>query len=138
MKTKSDPRHEARRLSLNYIYALNQGVKNPSVSFIKQSLKVKKYKKELFLGITDSYQQQNNFLNNLIQPYLASWNNDQLLDIDIILIKQAIIEFLILKITPVKVAVDEAIELAKEFGSEKSGRFINGVLAKVISENLNK
>ncbi|MBP7859537.1 transcription antitermination factor NusB [Patescibacteria group bacterium] len=132
MKTTRDPRHEARRLALNKIYTIDVGGSEAENSLLCEFLEIKKYNEELLTKILTAYQENKEELDEKIKDKIATWNQDQLIDLDLIIIKIAILEFLILKITPVKVAVDEAVELSKEFGGDKSSKFVNGVLAKVI------
>lgn len=56
--------------------------------------------------------------------------------IDLAILRLAVFELIITKEAPEKVIVDEAVELGKEFGSESSPGFINGVLGKVVEENI--
>jgi N utilization substance protein B len=51
--------------------------------------------------------------------------------VDLQILRMAIYEGFISKITPPKVAIDEAIEIAKEFGGETSSKFVNGVLGAI-------
>lgn len=137
MKTTRDPRHEARRLALNRIYTQEIGGSEADNTLLCEFLEIKKFNSELLNTILSKYSENKKILNEKIEDKISTWNKDQLIDIDLITIKIAILEFLILKITPVKVAVDEAVELSKEFGGEKSSKFVNGVLAKIIeSEKL--
>lgn len=55
--------------------------------------------------------------------------------IDLAVLRQAIYELIRSKDVPVKVVVDEAVEIGKEFGTDTSGSFINGVLGKVIEKH---
>lgn len=135
MKFNKDPRHLARKIALNYIYSLSISDTIPDIEFIKDNLDGGKFDEELFTNLIEGFKKYQKDLDELTAPMLVNWNTEQLLDLDIFLIKMAILELKILKITPIKVAVDEAVELAKEFGSEKSGKFVNGVLAKVIESN---
>lgn len=52
--------------------------------------------------------------------------------IDLAILRLAVFELIIKAVTPPKVIVDEAVELAKEFGSDSSGAFINGALGQII------
>jgi len=52
--------------------------------------------------------------------------------IDLAILRLAVFELIIKKEAPVKVVIDEAVELGKEFGSDSSGSFINGALGQVI------
>lgn len=67
-------------------------------------------------------------LDNVIQKYAPEWPLAQMAIIDRNLLRIAIYEFAVAGTTPVKVAINEAIELAKEYGSESAARFVNGVL----------
>jgi N utilization substance protein B len=67
-------------------------------------------------------------LDELIQRYAPEWPVDQMAVVDRNVLRIAIYEFLISKATPIKVAINEAVELAKLFGSDSAPRFVNGVL----------
>jgi N utilization substance protein B len=67
-------------------------------------------------------------LDVVIQEYAPEWPLNQMAIVDRNVLRMSIFEFAILKETPVKVAINEAIELAKDFGSDSAFRFINGVL----------
>ncbi len=72
-------------------------------------------------------------LDQLIGRYAPEWPVDQIAIIDRNVLRLAIYEILVRDDTPIKVAINEAVELAKEFGSESSGRFVNGVLGSLVS-----
>jgi N utilization substance protein B len=67
-------------------------------------------------------------MDELIARYAPEWPLDQMAVIDRNILRMAIFEFLIDQETPVKVAINEAVELAKIYGSDSAPRFINGVL----------
>lgn len=67
-------------------------------------------------------------IDTLIQRYAPAWPIDQLSIIDRNILRIALYEILLGGTTPLKVAINEAIELAKAYGSESSPKFINGVL----------
>jgi transcription antitermination protein NusB len=67
-------------------------------------------------------------MDTLISRYAPEWPLDQMAVIDRNILRIAIFEFLIEAETPVKVAINEAVELAKTYGSDSAPRFINGVL----------
>lgn len=67
-------------------------------------------------------------LDALIQRHAPEWPVDQLAVVDRNVLRIAIYEFSVAHITPLKVAINEAIELAKAFGSDSAPRFVNGVL----------
>jgi N utilization substance protein B len=67
-------------------------------------------------------------IDEIIQRTAPAWPADQLSPVDRNILRVAIREFLVDNLTPVGAAINEAVEMAKKFGSESSGRFINGVL----------
>ena len=67
----------------------------------------------------------------VIQQYAAEWPLAQMAIVDRNILRMAIYEFAVLSETPIKVAINEAIELAKDFGSDSTSRFINGVLGSL-------
>jgi N utilization substance protein B len=72
-------------------------------------------------------------LDVLIGRYAPEWPVEQIALIDRNILRMAIFEILLRNNTPVKVAINEAVELAKEFGSDSSGRFVNGVLGSLVA-----
>jgi N utilization substance protein B len=73
-------------------------------------------------------------LDEMISTYAPEWPIEQMAIIDRNILRIAIFEFLIDGGTPPKVAINEAVELAKLFGSDSSQRFVNGVLGTLMSE----
>lgn len=69
-----------------------------------------------------------------ISKKTPNWEADRIADIDMILIKMAICEFLKFPSIPVRVTINEYIEISKDYSTEKSGYFINGVLDKLSRE----
>ncbi|TVZ55457.1 NusB antitermination factor [Lutibacter sp. Hel_I_33_5] len=69
-----------------------------------------------------------------IQEKTPNWENDRIADIDMILIKMAISEFLNFPSIPTRVTINEYIELAKDYSTQKSSYFVNGVLDKISKE----
>lgn len=67
-------------------------------------------------------------LDNFIAQHAPEWPLDQVATIDRNILRIALWEFAVAGCTPVKVAINEAIELAKLFGSDSTPRFVNGVL----------
>ena len=70
-------------------------------------------------------------MDKLIAEYAPEWPLDQMAVIDRNILRIAIYEFLIDSSTPVKVAINEAVELAKLYGADSAPRFINGVLGSL-------
>ncbi len=72
-------------------------------------------------------------LDGYITRFAPSWPLTQLSVIDRNILRLSIYELLHVDTTPVKVAINEAVELAKAFGSDNSPKFVNGVLSSVSS-----
>ena len=73
-------------------------------------------------------------IDMLIARYAPEWPLDQMAVIDRNVLRIAIYEFLIFGETPVKVAINEAVELAKTYASDSAPRFINGVLGSLADQ----
>jgi N utilization substance protein B len=67
-------------------------------------------------------------LDQIIAIYAPEWPLDQIAAIDRNILRMALWEFAVQHETPIKVAINEAVELAKQYGSDSAPRFINGVL----------
>ena len=73
-------------------------------------------------------------LDQKIYDYAPAWPTDQLSVVDRNILRIALYEVLFQKKAPLKSVVNEAVELAKTFGSDTSARFVNGVLGSVVSD----
>ncbi|EOS58111.1 transcription antitermination factor NusB [Paenibacillus barengoltzii] len=73
-------------------------------------------------------------IDGLLEDYLKGWQISRLSKVDRQVLRLATYEMIFRDDVPGKVAVNEAIELAKHFGSPESGKFVNGVLGKMIQD----
>src|SRR5690625_1382058 len=71
-------------------------------------------------------------LDEMIEQNLEKWSIDRLAKVEKTIIRMAIYEIKFMEDIPKKVSINEAVELAKKFGDEQAGQFVNGVLAKFI------
>ena len=83
----------------------------------------------------DFFQKNHEEVDEIIQKYATNWDLGRLVKMDKDILRIAIVELLFIKDAPMKVVVDEALELAKKYSTDDSASFINGVLAKVIVDN---
>ncbi len=88
--------------------------------------------KNYAISIAETFQKNNKEVDDIIQKYSKNWDLGRLVKMDKDILRIALVELLYLKDTPVKVAVDEAIELSKKYSTDDSASFINGILARVI------
>ena len=85
--------------------------------------------------IAEDFKENHEKVDEQIQKYSNGWDISRLVKIDKDILRIAITELLFTKEAPIKVVVDEAVELAKKYSTDDSSSFINGILAKVILEN---
>ncbi len=90
--------------------------------------------KEYAIKIAEYFQKHHEEVDSIIKKYSKNWDIDRLVKMDKDILRIAIVELLYVKEAPMKVVVDEALELAKKYSTDDSNSFINGVLAKVIVE----
>jgi len=88
------------------------------------------FSEELVKGVLQNKAQ----LDTLIKKFAPAFPPEQMSVIDRNILRLAIFEISFSDKTPIKVAINEAIELAKEFGSDSSPRLINGVLGSIATE----
>lgn len=88
---------------------------------------------EFVRDLVEGVQAHGQELDRLIGRYAPEWPVDQIAIVDRNILRMAIYEVLYRADTPTKVAINEAVELAKEFGSDSSGRFVNGVLGSLVA-----
>lgn len=90
---------------------------------------------EYVIKIAKTFKLMHSDIDKEIQKYSKGWDISRLIKMDKDILRIAIVELMYLKEAPMKVVVDEALELAKKYSTDESASFINGVLAKVIVEN---
>ena len=71
---------------------------------------------------------------DLIKPKLKNWDADRIAVLDMLLMRMGVCEFLYFETIPPKVTINEYIDLAKEYSTEQSGQFINGILDNIHKE----
>ncbi|MDA9774443.1 transcription antitermination factor NusB, partial [Saprospiraceae bacterium] len=69
-----------------------------------------------------------------VKPVLENWDHERLAIIDMILIKMALVEFMNFKTIPVKVTLNEYVEISKIYSTPKSKEFVNGILDKLLKK----
>jgi transcription antitermination protein NusB len=133
-------RHKAREISLQALYEIDSVGHKPEnaiehiLSKVAASEDVAGFAKELINGVIKNKEQ----LDQNIRDFAPAWPLDQISIIDRNILRLAILEILHDNKIPVKVAINEAVELAKTFGSNNSSRFVNGVLGSVSNLVANK
>ncbi len=78
--------------------------------------------------------EKNEYLQGLIIPKLKNWDPERIAQLDMILLKMGVAEFLYFETIPPKVTINEYIDLAKEYSTPQSGQFVNGILDNIHKE----
>ncbi|WP_347549671.1 transcription antitermination factor NusB [Pseudalkalibacillus hwajinpoensis] len=86
---------------------------------------------ELVFGTLDNLEK----IDEVIKENLVNWSFSRIGNVDRSVLRMASYEMVIRDDIPVNVSLNEAVELAKLFGGEESGRFVNGVLSKIIQKD---
>ena len=124
------PRTRARSLALQVLYEVDLA-NHPPGEIYKVRLEetplteeLSEFARQIIFGILPLRET----LDQIIARYAPEWPLDQIAAIDRNILRMALWEFAVSHETPVKVAINEAVELAKHFGSDSAPRFIHGVL----------
>ncbi|MEI8067779.1 MAG: transcription antitermination factor NusB [Candidatus Shapirobacteria bacterium] len=116
MKNKNDPRHLNRIKNIQALFAWECGGNENNVEdFDKIQEKVKE-------------------IDLIIQENAQKWPIDKINKVDLSVLRYAFWELMFDKKNPPKVVIDEAVEIAKEFGTETSSSFVNGVIGNAVKK----
>lgn len=134
MTQKRDARHEARRIAFATLFGWSFYSCNPETLFepVKEAFESETADKNLAGFLVKGVTENLDTIDKIITATAPEWPIAQINRVDLICLRIALFELFIAKNVPPKVAINEAIEVAKEFGNETSGKFVNGVLGTVI------
>lgn len=128
-------RTRARAVALQALYEIDM-VGHPPLLVINDRLtdneldeKMSDFVSQIILGVWPIVEE----LDAFIAEHAQEWPLDQIATVDRNILRIALWEFAVSENIPIKVAINEAVELAKVFGSDSSPRFINGVLGSLAS-----
>ena len=124
------PRTRARSLALQVLYEVDVA-KHPPADIYRLRLEdnpladdLSDFARQIIFGVLPL----TSTLDEIIARYAPEWPLDQIAAIDRNILRMALWEFAVYHDTPIKVAINEAVELAKQYGSDSAPRFVNGVL----------
>ena len=95
---------------------------------------VGKEKMDFAITLLQSAIEKNDYCLELIKPKLKNWDSERIAALDMILMKMGVCELLYFETIPTKVTINEYIDLAKEYSTEQSGHFVNGILDNIHKE----
>lgn len=132
-------RHDARIAALQALFESDSSGHDPEASLNwiadEQMLpdQARSYAQELIRGVFKN----SAWIDSLITNHAPNWPVEQLSAVDRNILRVAIFEILIENRVPLKAAINEAVELAKTFGSHNSSKFVNGVLGAISQAKIN-
>jgi len=134
-------RRKARDITFKYIYSTLYGqssVQDTIESIItaeKEELDaLEGEEKKYFDIVTEGIKECEAKIDSIILSKLKNWTIERIFKIDLAILRLAVYEIMYTSDIPKKVAVNEAVELAKKYGNDSSANFVNGVLREVIKD----
>ena len=126
MKTSLDPRHQKRQKVVTELFAWEEQRIQPEIAG-------KVVDRDTWEAKTNKVIENQELLDKLIQVAAPEWELSKINHIDLAILRLATYELSVEFEQPAKVIIDEAVELAKEYGNEGSPGFINGALGKLLT-----
>ncbi len=127
-------RRKARELALQMLYQQDLAGNEPEMiietfeDLHRVRANVRAFAEKIFLGTTEKQGE----IDSIISEQADNWRLSRMAVVDRNIIRMSIYELKYVADTPKLVIIDEAIEIAKKFGTEKSSRFINGILDGIL------
>ncbi|MBV8774172.1 MAG: transcription antitermination factor NusB [Deltaproteobacteria bacterium] len=125
-------RHTGRELALKALYQIDTrgGFSNEDLALFFQSFAGERTD-AFALRLVDGAWRERDVIDGILADALEHWSIGRLSRVDHNILRIGVYELLRISDIPARVTIDEAIELAKTFGDQDSGRFVNGVLDQV-------
>ena len=126
-------RHKGRMIALQALFELDTVGHPPerSVEHLSQSLAASEEVKRFAIELTNGVVANRDRIDEIIHKTAPAFPLDQIAAIDRNILRVAVYEIVVDNKVPMRAAINEAIELAKQYGGENSPKFINGVLGSV-------
>jgi transcription antitermination protein NusB len=121
------PRHEARERALGLLYEAELKSTSPNDVLASLAVAPDPYAVVLVQGVA----QERERLDSLVAEAAVAWEIERMPVLDRSILRMATYELIANQAVPVAVVIDEAVELAKQYSTEDSGRFVNGVLSQI-------
>ena len=125
-----------RRLALQALYQVDVGKAEvvPAVDHVlaESDGVAAEHERKYILTLTGGVRSQVIELDDLLETHVQGWKIDRIARVDLNILRLALYELLYQQDVDFATVVDEAVELAKHFSTEESGKFVNGVLARLL------
>ena len=126
-------RAKARELAFQLIFERLFVKENYTLDEEFFALLKKQEDKDFAKSIVAEFEENREALSNVVSSHLVGYEIDRVYKVDLALVYEALTEIFYLE-TPYQIAINETIELSKRYSTEKSKRFINGVLSSIIKD----
>ena len=126
-------RHQARRLALQFLYLIDSTGEDlwTALDRFRSAFGLDPNLADFFLHLIKGVDSNREDLDRMIESRSHNWRLDRMARVDRNILRLAVFEMSHCRDVPDKVAINEAIELAKDFGTEESAAFINGILDSI-------
>lgn len=124
-------RHTAREKAFQILFQLdiNDSDPNKAVEDHLETLEVDEFLMSLVQGVAE----YKTAIDATISKHLEHWTIERIASVEKTILRIAVLEIKYIEDIPTNVSINEAVELANIYGDEKSGKFVNGVLSKIIA-----
>ncbi len=135
MINRQDIRHNSRVLALSNLFChmFAEEEEIYSTLLYKDEVGSFNYDNDLYYKIFNGVINNQPEIDSHISAHAPEWPINNIPKIDLIILRIAIFELMIDKTQEKSIIIDEAVELAKEFGSDTSSKFVHGVLGSILS-----
>ena len=125
-------REDIRKQTMQMIFQMdvNQDFDYTNLIPIEENKKV--LNKKQAIATLEAIKEHITDIDNILSESMENWSIDRIAKTDLAIMRNSVAEMLYCENIPNKVSLNEAVELAKEFGDDKSYAFVNSVLSKVI------
>lgn len=125
-------RREAREVVMKLVFQreFHKADENFNLNFVEDKVNddVKKY----ITNVITLFDNNKDYIDELIEKYADNWKMDRINRVDLSIIRLAVTEILYIDNISEKVAINEAVEIAKKYSGESAAKFVNGVLGKIV------
>lgn len=129
-------RHAARERALQTLFQMdvNHMDTEQAITAAADILEDSPYDEQLYLSLLEGVPEHLLALDQLLKSYSQDWEVDRMPGVDRTILRIAVLELVYQAKLPHAVVIDEAVELCKEYGTERSAKFVNGVLAAILQD----
>jgi len=134
-------RRKARDITFKYVYSTLYGIGDPETTLesiiTADSEEIENLdgeEKSYFDKVSIGIKEHEEDIDKMILSKLKNWTIERIFKIDLAILRLAVYEIMYFEAMPPKVAVNEAVELAKKYGNDASSNFVNGVLREIIKD----